>query len=699
LSLIAHRWVAFVVLLGVLGCGGPGLAQAQNAPDATAGIRRAVLIGINDYKGVPRLQGSVNDVQTLREVLRTRWGFTDDHILLLSDAQATRSGILAALNELVQESGPEDTVYVHFSGHGSQVEDTNGDETDGLDETIVPQDGRTPGVADITDDELDALFARLRARSALLVLDSCHSGTATRSLEIRTRSVPPDTRTDLYRTVSAVQTRALVPLVRSRFLVMGAAASNQEALDGPIEGRYHGFFSYALARSIANSAPNANARDVFAGVARELSRIQQQFGRASMPEPQLEGPPALFDQPLLIAAGPKGSATVTRVAWLPVTPQSAARVILGRGVLLGAATGSRWAIFPPGEIRFAPGTALAVATVVQRLSDDALAILPPGTPAIPAGARAVLQLPPPAAASFAVRLGELPAAMRARLQQIFSHDIVNVSLVDADQPARYVMDMQGERLRLSTADGLQIVQEFPAESPGIGAALAQEFARNSAANDLLSLDNPNSALRLQAQVVTHPTLATRGLTVVADAAPAAYHTRRSGEPRSESNSLQLEISVDRDAYLTIVSVDSQGNTNLLFPNNYTRAGFYPEGRVRGGEPVRIPDTLSAGNRAGFFWDYSPPTGTDTIRVFASTDSETSRLLRARVQALPSPGARTLDAPEAGASAGMSADALRDQLSGMATRSIRLVQDAGAADNTVAVSPDWVAATVTVALSD
>jgi hypothetical protein len=343
--------------------------------------------------------------------------------------------------------------------------------------------------------------------------------------------------------------------------------------------------------------------------------------------------------------------------------------------------------------------ALAVATVVQRMGEDALATVPPGTPAMPAGARAVLQLTPPAAASFAVRLGQVPAALRNQLQQIFSRDIVNVALVGDDQPARYVMDLQGDRLRLSTADGLQLVQEFPVGAPGIGASLAQEFARNSAANELLALDHPNSALRLQAQVTTHPTLATRGLTVVADSAAATYHVRRAGEPRSESNSLQLEISVDRDAYLTIFSVDSQGNTTLLFPNTYSRAGFYPDGRVRGGEPVRIPDSLSPGNRAGFFWDYSPPAGIDTIRVFASTDAETARLLRSRAQALQGLRTRALENAGESSADGTSADGLRDQLSGLATRGIRLVQDGGSGGTTDLPAPDWAATSVTIALSE
>ena len=103
------------------------------------------------------------------------------------------------MNKIVKESGPNDVVYIHYSGHGSQVEDLNGDEPDDqLDETIVPQDGRTEGVPDITDDELEAILSQLKTSQAVVVLDSCHSGTATRGLEVRVRSVPADDRVALY---------------------------------------------------------------------------------------------------------------------------------------------------------------------------------------------------------------------------------------------------------------------------------------------------------------------------------------------------------------------------------------------------------------------------------------------------------------------------------------------------------------------
>ena len=145
-----------IFLIGVYAAPAP----AQTPAEASGGVKRALLIGINRYKAVPGLQGSVNDVETMREILISRWGFQPRNITLLMDENATRAAMLAALNTLVQVAGPADTVYFHYSGHGSQVQDLNGDEPDGLDETIVSQDGRSGDVRDIVDDELDAIFSR-----------------------------------------------------------------------------------------------------------------------------------------------------------------------------------------------------------------------------------------------------------------------------------------------------------------------------------------------------------------------------------------------------------------------------------------------------------------------------------------------------------------------------------------------------------
>ncbi|HEY6597752.1 MAG TPA: caspase family protein, partial [Pseudomonadales bacterium] len=512
-----------LAVLTILLCACGPLAVAAEPAVPTAGATRALLIGINQYKSVPPLQGSVNDVSTMREVLMTRWNFSSSNIEMVLDGQATRANILAALNRLVSTARPDEVVYVHYSGHGSQVQDLNGDESDGLDETIVPQDGRGGDVPDIVDDELDVIFSKLRAKSAVIVLDSCHSGTATRAFDVRTRSVPQDTRVDLYRTgVTATSTRAITPLQRSRFVVMSGAADNEEALDGPVEGRYHGFFTYALSRSFTSAQPSASPRQIFAGVAGELRRIQTSFGRTSMPEPQLEAPPASLDLPLFaraVAAEP-GTSPPPRLAWLTVRPAGGGGVTLVNGVLLGGTPGSSWAIYPPNEVRFAPGRALAVATVTAIDGTDARAQIISGAQAIEPESRAVALMPAPASSRIAMRMGDVPADRRQQIKQALSNSIAAIEWVDPPRPARFLVDMQGGTVRLLTADGSSVVGSFALGDQRSIANIARIASRTAAASELLALDNRASRLQLSVQVVGAAAPATRAIRLGADTEPA-----------------------------------------------------------------------------------------------------------------------------------------------------------------------------------
>ena len=78
------------------------------------------------------------------------------------------------------------------------------------------------------------------------------------------------------------------------------------------------------------------------------------------------------------------------------------------------------------------------------------------------------------------------------------------------------------------------------------------------------------------------------------------------------------------------SLGREGNVNVLFPNAYQNQNFYPDGFVRAGRSILLPDSLNGGNRAGFHWDYANPPGVDTIRVFATTDRQLTNRIRQSV---------------------------------------------------------------------
>ena len=84
--------------------------------------------------------------------------------------------ILAAMHWLVSE--PNTCNFLHYSGHGGQVKDPDGDRESGLDDTIVPVDYERSG--QINSDTLHkTLVSALPQNSTLFVIfDCCHSGSA-----------------------------------------------------------------------------------------------------------------------------------------------------------------------------------------------------------------------------------------------------------------------------------------------------------------------------------------------------------------------------------------------------------------------------------------------------------------------------------------------------------------------------------------
>lgn len=154
---------------------------------------RALLVGIDKY---PPASGwneihATNDISLLVPLLAQR-RFASENVTVLLNSQATKDAITNALRQLASDSRRGDYIYIHFSCHGQQMADDNGDEADGLDEALIPYDaprryaeGVYEGERHLRDDELGSLLDAIRRKAGAdgtvtLVLDACHSGTADR---------------------------------------------------------------------------------------------------------------------------------------------------------------------------------------------------------------------------------------------------------------------------------------------------------------------------------------------------------------------------------------------------------------------------------------------------------------------------------------------------------------------------------------
>ncbi|KAL5716798.1 hypothetical protein ACHQM5_009918 [Ranunculus cassubicifolius] len=147
------------------------------------GKRRALLCGLCYRSRRYELKGSINDVNCMKYFLVEKHGFPSDSILILTENERdpnripTKQNIRRALNWLVQGCTKGDSLVFHYSGHGSQQRNFNGDEIDGYDETLCPLDYETEGM--ILDDEINETIVRPIPRGATLhaIIDACHSGT------------------------------------------------------------------------------------------------------------------------------------------------------------------------------------------------------------------------------------------------------------------------------------------------------------------------------------------------------------------------------------------------------------------------------------------------------------------------------------------------------------------------------------------
>ena len=234
----------------------------------------AVVIGINKYQKWSALQYAVNDAKAVRDKLVTL-GFPKEHIIFLTDAQATKDRIERVLgDELRRKMGKNDRVFIYFAGHG-QTEDLPGDRQEGY---IVPVDGDQSNLFStcISMTTVRQFSERMAAKHVFYAIDACYSGLAL----VRAGELNPKDRQYLQK----------VARFPSRQLVTAGSAGEQV-----IERGGHGAFTKTLLIALDGSADKFPPFGVLTGselgnylkpvVSVETNNAQTpQFGRLSAGE-------------------------------------------------------------------------------------------------------------------------------------------------------------------------------------------------------------------------------------------------------------------------------------------------------------------------------------------------------------------------------------------------------------------------------
>ena len=251
--------------------------------------RRALCIGINDYPGTDSdLFGCVNDSDDWAAALGER-GFS---IQTLKNSEATRDAMLAAMREIVASAVDDDVVVVTYSGHGTWVPDQDADENDLRDEAMCPYDLVTNGP--IIDDDLYGVFGETaRGARAVLVSDSCHSGTlqkfapALGGRKARVRFLPPATFIQGERQLTCARRTSATPggaaRLRRTALLLAGCRDTEYCFDAEFSGRANGAFSYVALSALRELPEGATYRDW-------MAQIKKGLPSADYPQtPQLEG--------------------------------------------------------------------------------------------------------------------------------------------------------------------------------------------------------------------------------------------------------------------------------------------------------------------------------------------------------------------------------------------------------------------------
>ncbi|MEO5373684.1 MAG: caspase family protein [Alphaproteobacteria bacterium] len=261
---------------------GPVLAEEPPEPPDPNRIRGvvrpravALVVGVEDYRRVPRADYAANDARRFQEFARTTLGIT--RVKLLEGAETDRTSLLRALRLWAKgEITPgESDVTVFFAGHGLST-------PDGSQLYLLPSDGAPDMLAEtaLRRSDIISALAAAGARSITLFLDTCYSG------QVRNGET-------LLAGLRPVLVRARVEeQAPEGVTVLSAAAADQ--LSGAFPEQKHGLFSYFLMQGLSGKADRNGDRRITTGelhayVVEAVSRQAARQGRTQ--EPQLQGDP------------------------------------------------------------------------------------------------------------------------------------------------------------------------------------------------------------------------------------------------------------------------------------------------------------------------------------------------------------------------------------------------------------------------
>lgn len=380
---LANRAALMVLLAAVF----PGVANARSY---------ALLVGVGQQPAVDMLthrplKGTGNDIKNMRQMLLREYRFQEQDIRMLLDGAATLPRVRKEFVELAAESTKDDVVVFHYAGHGTAIPDDNGDELqDGIDEALCLYGCGADMTGALRDDELGRLLDELPASEVVVVLDCCHSGTATRSVDGlprvgQIRFVPARLEDAAWNRNPAGRTRATNRSTADELgsagrdgqkrIVFSACAARQQACEiNPITVLYavwSGSLTYFLVEGLRGPADsNGDGQVSYLEAQSHVVRRIDSLCDLAQENEQLRQNPVLEATPAEVADAPVFRLTDKTPAYAALTAGSGAnKITLDLGAIHGIKPSQRLGVFPMvnGTPRLAqPMAEIVVETTIGR---------------------------------------------------------------------------------------------------------------------------------------------------------------------------------------------------------------------------------------------------------------------------------------------------------------------------------------------
>lgn len=371
----------------------------------------ALLIGVDCYlpNQLPggyyyaSLGGCVRDITHVEEFLRGTIGIPQERILKLTATNTgqvqppepqeqwpTYENMVAKLKQIGAMANPGDQVYIHYSGHGGRATTAYPDlkGSTGWDEALVPTDIGNSEARYLRDVEMAYLLKTLVDKGLMvtIVLDSCHSGSATRGMggAVSRRatprpqvaavnildfvdSTPRPTDSEVassgnliaaWQTLSGGVTRTMKPasgwLLEPRgYTLLAACRASESAYEFAYNGgERSGVLSYWLLDSLKQIGPRITYKTLHERI---LAKVHSQF-QDQTPQLQGEGNRVVFSSEQV---QPRYSVLVMQV------DEPKEQVMVEAGQAHGLRKGAQLAIYPPEADLTQPDQRLVLVEIVE----------------------------------------------------------------------------------------------------------------------------------------------------------------------------------------------------------------------------------------------------------------------------------------------------------------------------------------------